>query len=331
MRNLLYIILISIFFLSGCTKAPTKTSSAEYSEVITVSNYFPLKADTTLRYTGEGNEYATKEVAIEYLKGGIAQLSTVNGGTALVEIVVVGQGAVKKIFAKEESYWREEYIGQKQREEVILQQPLKLGNQWESNGKHYRISAINANVTVPYGTYKCIKVVEENGSGINTRYFAKGIGIVKEEYISGNNVVSTELTEVRNGPIEKLVELSFPKNNTYELVSNSIQIPLHTNDSLAQKLFVEMLQPPIEGVISPIPPGTKLLAFIREDNSLRLNLSSEFSNVDGEVIEERARLSALVNTFGKAFNVEGVIINIENEAYKGKNLTFSKDEVIKLE
>lgn len=338
MRAFICMILI-ILLATSCTKVAPQgkepqqkpPTAAPQNQLATVSDYFPLKENSIYTYKGEGNEYASKVVTLEYLKGRIAQLNTNNGGTSLAEVVIVGQGAVKKVFKKEESYWRENFIDQRQDEEVILQQPLKVGNEWESNGKKYRITSLDTKVVVPFGTHQAIKVVTELQDATFIRYFAKDIGIIKEEFISGSAVVSSLLTEVLNEPSKMNIELFYPNSNADALVASKQELLFHTNESIAQKVLEALQHPTVEGVSPAIANNVKLISYERKDTTLRLNFSKELiSNANVGTAGEQLLLDSIVESFGKAYSVQSVIINIENEAYESGHFSFGKDEALQV-
>lgn len=342
MKKVLLFVIFILIFIPGCAKSspqltktpkpkPSATIPKEYSN--TVSAYFPLKADLTYIYKGNGNEYASKVTTVEYVKGGVMQLNTNNGGTALSEVFVIGQGVIKKVYSKGESYWREDFTNQKDQDEIILQQPLKVGTEWLSKGQKYRITSINTKISVPYGTYNAIKVETEMQGSNFSRYFVKDIGIVKEEFISGNNVITSDLSEILKEPVRIKLELYYPDKEANKLVSIKRNLEFYTNQSMVSKIFKSLQYPSmsVQEVLPSISAKTRLLSYKRDDNALRLNFSKEFiTEMNAGSNSESLYIDAIVNTFSKALGVEGVIINIENGNYESGHFSFGKNEVLKV-
>ena len=338
MGKIVWVILITLLLTSGCTKnsQPAKEikqpeTSVKTIEKNTVGTYFPLIEDTIYTYKGTGNEYAAKVSTVEYLRGRIAQFNTNNGGTSLSEVFVVGQGVIKKTFSKGESYWREDFTGIKGQEEIILQQPFKIGTTWKSNGKIFRIADVDAKVTVPYGTYSAIKVVNELQDATFSRYFSPDIGIIKEEYLSAGNFITSELEEIKTEPSKIRYDLYYFDKKDEKLVAIKEDALFHTNESIAEKVLTQLKTPPNTELSRVIPFDTRLLSYHREDTALRLNFSKELlTGLNAGAGFEELFIDAIVNTFAKAYGVEGVIINVEDMPYESGHFGFGKDEVLKV-
>lgn len=338
MVKIVCVILITLLLTTGCVKntppaqeiKPPKTSVKTIEEN-TVSTYFPLLEDAIYTYKGTGNEYAAKISTMEYLRGRITQFNTNNGGTSLSEVFIVGQGVIKKTFSKGESYWREDFTGMKGQEEIILQQPFKTGTTWKSNGKIFRIADTDAKVTVPYGTYGAIKVVNELQDATFSRYFSPDIGIIKEEYLSKGNFITSELAEIKIEPSKMRYDLYYLSKKDEKLVVIKEDTLFHTNESIAEKVLTQLKNPPSAELSRVIPLDTRLLSYHKEDSALRLNFSKELlTGLNAGAGFEELFIDAIVNTFAKAYGMEGVIINVEDMPYESGHFGFGKDEVLKV-
>jgi len=85
---------------------------------------------------------------------------------------------------------------------IYLQYPLKKGLTWVSQGGHFTVMG-QETITVPAGTFKCWKVKLEfiGEQGAIYRYYADGIGLVKDETINPKFFDSiSELVEYKIQP-----------------------------------------------------------------------------------------------------------------------------------
>ena len=75
-----------------------------------------------------------------------------------------------------------------------------IGRKWRHYPNEYRISAFDAVTTVPAGTFKkCMKVsylIAGGDGGVGERYYAPGVGLVRENCMDEGDPFEIEL--VRN-------------------------------------------------------------------------------------------------------------------------------------
>ena len=80
-------------------------------------------------YAGNGNEYATYSVYVDYLRGNREQLRVNNGGTEMVKVLENKDGELRLIYSKGEIYYREDFTSQiNNKLEILLKEPLTKGN-----------------------------------------------------------------------------------------------------------------------------------------------------------------------------------------------------------
>ena len=96
--------ILSLVLLSGCaaknivkpnnkkntvpkvtTPSVVKTVPKVTKALPTIKDYFSYKENTKYVYEGKGNEYAAKDVSVDYLTGNRVQLRSSNGGTVMGE------------------------------------------------------------------------------------------------------------------------------------------------------------------------------------------------------------------------------------------------------
>ena len=169
-------------------------------------DYFPLKKGLTLYYTQKSSEFsgsADVRLVVENVKkrgrGKLAEVrmyTTLNGHTVKILFTVNtnSRGVVST-----------NGIAFGGRTEYKL--PIKIGLKWDEEPDTHEIVSSSETVKVPAGSFKhCLKVVTEIGggdSGVGTRIYAPGVGLVWEKY-AGEDLATT-LKLVKHG-IEKLPE-----------------------------------------------------------------------------------------------------------------------------
>ncbi len=87
--------------------------------------------------------------------------------------------------------------------EVWLEAPIAVGTKWVTEIYEMQIKAVDVEVTVPAGTFKCVQVVGWiEDMGADAWWYAPGVGLVKEKLEAqppGRRVY--ELMSVKPGPV----------------------------------------------------------------------------------------------------------------------------------
>ena len=152
----------------------------------TIKDYFSYKENWRYVYEGKGNEYAAKNVLVDYLTGNRVQLRTNNGGTVMGEVLENKDGKLTMLLARGECYYRENLTQRpSSKAEILLKEPLVKGTTWTlaDNTKRY-ISNVEVEITTPLGKYKTLEVTSQYKDGKNLDYYAPNVGLVKSLYIT---------------------------------------------------------------------------------------------------------------------------------------------------
>jgi hypothetical protein len=198
--------------------AETSTTPADAAEELTLADYFPFRENVHMTYAGFGNEYAAMESWVDYVRNGAVQLRRNNGGTELINVYVVEDGALKRVFVKEEAYYRQDFTAARGTEEILIMEPLEIGTSWTlADGSQRSITATNAAVTVPYGTFTALEVTTVYDGSTGKSYYAPGIGLVKTEFVSEespSDPVTSELENYEEGsPLLQYAHFYYPDFN----------------------------------------------------------------------------------------------------------------------
>ena len=328
-----FIFLILVFGIAACTKKESAKPAPLPTPQLKVSDYFPAAPNFYWEYEGVGNEFAGGRVDTEFIKDNKVQLSQQNGGTTLAKVFVVEKEGVKIVFTKEESYWRINYLNEPaNRDEYYLKAPLKVGTSWQAGDTTWTIESLGEKVKVPAGEFECIKVVGKSKNSSIERYFAKGVGLIKQRFIAGETVIEDNLKKYGDGTKDgnlpaKTLTIYYPSANVDKLLSEERTEKFKTGEELAFKL-TEILK---EAKYKVLGTNVKLLNYVRTDQSLRLNFSRELiSELNAGSAFEGLKIDSIVNTFGRAFGVPGVIINVEGKGYESGHFAFEVDEILKV-
>ncbi|MEG0259786.1 MAG: hypothetical protein RR651_07930 [Lysinibacillus sp.] len=180
------------FLLFGCSQqsevadVDNSKKTPEQQTVNSLVEFLP-KNGTTYFFEGEGNEFAgytVKTLAIDDThiaqiedNGGVQQLKVyriTNTSIDLISKQVIDKTAVIPSASKVKSY---------KKIETLLQLPLKAGHSFEG----WNTISISEKMNLGWGPLDQIIVIEKVDNTLLTRkYFAKGYGLIKSEYIIEN-------------------------------------------------------------------------------------------------------------------------------------------------
>jgi hypothetical protein len=161
-----------------------------------ISQYMPMKLGYVWQYEGEGNEYASYTLRVEYQENNRYQLTEDNGGSVIADIYEVRDDSIVHVYRIGESYDHKNLLKQTNNlEEILIKQPIQVGNKWVSEENSYEIIDTKATITVPYGTFKDCLVVKRTYKDGSESYlnYKEGIGLVQSEFRSGDFKVFSRL------------------------------------------------------------------------------------------------------------------------------------------
>src|SRR5690554_405001 len=112
-------------------------------EELSVEDFYPLESNMEYIYTGEGNEYASYNVLVDYIdqKSNKIQTRTNNDATEMVKVLEIGDKDISLHYSKEETYHRDNLLKikpSKNNNEILLKEPIKEGTQWTLPDKRVR-------------------------------------------------------------------------------------------------------------------------------------------------------------------------------------------------
>lgn len=174
------------------------TEQTTNSTVAYLGDYFPLQKGNKWVYKGTGNEYASFSREVLFTEGNMAQTLEINGGADVSKILQLTDNTVTELFKREEPSTPVNLLNEKANEQrIILKFPLFIGTKWNEGNSQVKIVDTAATVKTPAGTFKnCIKLksTSSGNSSVLYQYYAKGVGMVEQDFIVGGQIISSSLS-----------------------------------------------------------------------------------------------------------------------------------------
>lgn len=366
--QILILLLISIFII-GCSKdekpEETKNVTDESKETLPVSeetdsqfetedtteetieetdnNTVSGKAeeyisfDKNMRYNfeGEGNEYASFDVYVDYTTDDIIQFRVDNGGSQLVEVIEKNDDNLSKNLSRGEAYYRENLTSKEdKKKDVILMDPISKGTSWTTSENENRtITDVEVEVSTPIGTFATVEVTTEGDYGNTKEYYAKEVGLVKRIYTQGDEEITSTLSIIeKNTPFVQTVRFFYSDDNMEGIIYKDKEISFNTNDITKMILEKEYKNLENDNVSRVLPANAKILSlYLHDDNSVYIDFSIELINeMSAGSGYESLILQSIVNTFGNYYGVEDVYLTVENNPYESGHILLKKGQKLKV-
>jgi len=336
-------IILSLVLLSSCAKKDEvkpdgnnkPTPPEPKTEVLTIKDYYSYAENTKYVYEGEGNEYASYTVFIDYKSGNRVQLRSNNGGTEMVKVLENKDGELRSILSRGESYYRENLIQAPSNDsDILLKEPLEIGTSWTlADGRKRSISNLKVDVTTPLGNYQTLEVTTESKDSKIQDYYAPNIGLVKSLFTSDGYEVSSTLIKLEtNVPLVQTVRLYYPNANVDKLYFVNKQLTFRTNDItklIFENAFKEL---PKGDVAKVLGPNVKIKSlYLNKDERAYIDFSKELlSEMNAGAGYESLILQSITNTIGAYYGVDMVYLTVEGNPYTSGHIEMKKGEFFKV-
>lgn len=190
------LLLTSLMLLgTGCQK--------EQTESIKAGDYFPRTVGSYWKYKGAGNEYASFSREVVFAGDNRVQLKENNGGTMTDAVYEITDMQVSRVYFIGESYEKKNFLDQKgDQNQILLKLPLKQGESWENTDDQREVVSRNVSVDTPAGTFdQCVKIKispqPAASAAVTFEYYKEGVGLVKREFVSGGDTISSTLEDYK--------------------------------------------------------------------------------------------------------------------------------------
>jgi hypothetical protein len=328
----------------GAPDSEEETEDDEQAEVeqdLTV--WFPKFEDTLLDYEGEGNEFAPFTRYPQFVKDDSVQMVESTGGTDVVTIYEYSDEEVREVFVRPETYFREDFAdtgleSEQDDFEIILQKPLEEGHSWESpSGSTSEITGVAVEKDLSFGKVTALEVTRTSENGSETvEYYAEDIGLVERIFKTEegeNNVISTLDTRSENTPEEIPLTVYSVDDQAMGLDRTSLTMALHTNEPV-RLAMAEILrgQTPDTETAQIIAESTDInFMYLRQDGVVHVDFSTDLADMNAGSGVESMILQGIVNTIGGYYNVEEVLITLDNEPYESGHIALDEGETLSVD
>lgn len=365
MRKILAVITLCVMLLSACGannqagRNATSTGTAESStgnnattgststsetpstlaaQEAKVSDFFPFESNVHMKYKGTGNEYAQYETYVDYIRGNSMQVRENNGGTEAVIVYAVKDGALVSTYKRAETYYKYDYTSMSDGDDILLKEPIAVGTSWTAkDGSARSITAVDRVVETPAGKFTAIEVTTKRSNSTDKSYYAKGTGLVKIEYLSGDGsaAVTSELEKVEKGvPFKQVVRFYYPQFLKDRIVYMEREIEIKTNEDMRYKFQKELkIIPASGGLTKTFTKNTKILGYSLDDkkDTVTVDLSSDFvREMNAGAGLEGMLLNSVTNTFGDYYMKSKVIITLDGKPYESGHVMMKPGEAFKV-
>lgn len=295
-----------------------------------IETYFPMKKNTRYIYEGVGNEFASYEVYNDYIEAKRLQQRVMNGGTEMAYVIEINDGQLVKLYSRGEVYYRENLLKETGNTEVLLKEPLSKGTTWTLSDSRVRtITATDATVATPTGTYKAIEVTTEGNDGKSIDYYVKNVGLIKSVFVSNGTEISSSLAKIEeNVPLIQHIRFYYPNIDDDKLYYKDREVRFFTNDITRKVLAEEYKKAENNAVVFSKNTAINSL-YLNKDQQVYIDLNKEFINeMSAGAAYEGKILQSIVNTFGGYYNAERVYLTINNKPYESGHISKQKGEYI---
>lgn len=349
--SIFLILIVSAVLFTSCNKITNNSNNTNFNNTInnntsnnaqktnyTIKDYYPFIENLRFSYAGSGNEYASKDVYVDFIKGNKIQLRSINGGTTMGQVLQNGNGELKLIFSIGEFYYRDDLTSyQSNVNEIILKEPLKKGTSWTlSDGRNRSITGIDIAIDTPSGNYKALEVTTTGNNYTLKDYYVVNMGLVKTVFTSeGSDIVTSLKNSIPNSTVAQTIKFYYPKitDTDVDIMFKKNTINLKTNDEIKNIFQNNFNKTIIDGTAPLMSANTKInkLYLNYTENVVYVDFSKEFiTEMNAGTSLESGILTSVVNTLGDYYNVKEVRLTVDGKEYSSGHILMQKGENFKV-
>lgn len=333
----LIIACLTLLMLTSCS-TPPKENTLKKDQTSSISSYkikdfFPFNENIRMKYAGKGNEFAEKDVYVDYIEDSKIQLRVVNPGTTVAQVIENKDGELRLLLSREEFYYRENILNASSSKpyEVLLKEPIAKGTTWTlSDGRKRTISSTDADISTPSGSYKGLEVLTEGDNYKNYDYYVKDVGLVKSVYKSNDFEVESSLEKIdKNALVEQTIKFYYPDFLNNKIVFVRDKVSFKTNDDPIKIIEDHLKNPPGKDISKLMSPKTKInkLYLNNEQYKVYVDFTNEFvTEMNAGTSLEGMILDSLANTLGDYYNVDKIYISINGKPYSSGHIELKPDD-----
>ena len=316
---------------------PEAEEPAEEAREYTVDMLYPFESDTHRIYAGEGNEYVSYDVYVDFVNEERIQLRENNGGTEIVRVLEKKDGTLKEVIFEPETYYKENFLSKDANtDRILLMEPIAEGTTWKSGEETSTITAVSKEVATPYGTFDAVEVTRvtksDSGDYTNIDYYAENMGLIKTLNIGEDYEVSSSLEKIEeNVSMNEVVNFYYPNAMDERIFLYRKEIAFTTND-IPRMLLIEAYKDLPKEAAPVLTSGTKVnYLYLNQDGMVYVDLSREFlTEMNAGAGYESLILQSLANTFGDYYATDKVLLTIDGETYESGHILLREFEPLEV-
>lgn len=299
-----------------------------------LSDYYPLIANRQVDLVGPaGNSSLILQYLYEESGKTTAQFKQFNLESSQLNVISVTQDQITELYYSQDINYRENMIGLKDYvQRVILKAPLALGNQWNSTGLKFEITAVDESRVINDQEMTVLDVTVSTGTEKILFTYAVGIGLVSNDVINADGSLTNivQMARIIDGAQDLYsVDFYYP-SKTKEVYLVTQDLPFNTNDSTKDKLttmYKEIAKKQKYDLV--IGDKTQIQFIFSRDNIVHMDLNNTFIDFINAAPElENQRLESLVNTICSFYKADGLILTIDNQRYESANKKIETTQIL---
>ncbi len=310
-----------LILLTGCFNSNIDNNN---NPIYKASDFFFNDQNKILVYEGSGNEFADYEVFFEFTSNGSVQRRIINPGTTSVEVLTTESDSIIRKFHEAERFYIYNNLNDVNDDEVIIKDPIEVGTKWDVEGGTREITKVDVEIFTDVKTYDAVEVKIIRNEVTTLEYYAKDVGLIKSIFNPGPDEVTSTLKEIKSSPLLISIDLFYPEEDSV----NTKSINFETNANFID-LLEEEYKKEFDGVRSPLSSNTNINNITIVEDVLYVDLSEDFieeSNAGASY--EGLMIQSIVNTFGKFYEKDKVILTIDNGPYVSGHFSFDVNEIL---
>ena len=298
-------------------------------------DYYPLIPNRQIDV--KGGDFGDSSFVLQYffedhekIKAQIKQTSSHGDQLNVIEVT---PNQVSDLYYFLQIPYRANIMAQLEYEErIILKAPLQAGTTWESTGLKFEIIAVDQSRVINNQEMIVMDVEVSRGDERVLFTYAVGIGLVSNDLLNPDGT-KTNIVQF-SGMKEKAtddykIELFFPseEGNTKKVEAT---LNFLTNESLKDRLTqVYGIEAEANHFTPVLGENTKIQYILTEHNTVRVDLNAAFiSSVNQTPDLENVRIQSLVDTLCSIYQVDGVMLSINDQRYESDHRKIEVDEVL---
>ena len=284
---------------------------------VSLDAYVPVIKDTIWTYESK-EKYKSLSNWVEFINDDVMQIKIASGDKSYTKVYVEEEDAIYEVASIEDEAIKENHTTLRQYKNTILKLPLIVGNSWVlSDGAIRTITQVDKNYDTPLGKQKGIEITTLHDDYKVIEVYAEKVGLIYVKYETDNSVEEFELDKIENNTAqEEKLALYIAKKDTGALERVEEKVAIMTNEE-PKHFLTDMLKKVVGSeFITTLSNSVTIEKIFKDDeNCLYVELSGEFIDVNYNAREQKGVLMSLVQTLGRYYNADYVVLNIEGEAY----------------